>query len=243
MAEQENGSKEVLFINPGQFSWQLDKGVHVWKFPAIPAGIKLLTVSERAFANRFRFEGDKSRFAVGRQALRMLLSKYLSVPPMEVRISAEKREKPFISMPSSQIHFNISHSGDWVLVALAVDELGIDIEKMIPDFKYDELLHEHFSETERDFIFEAVDPVHAFYYLWTRKEALTKAWGTGLQENLKMVSVLGEYSFSDLQKKTWRLDSFKISAEYPAGLAYSGELKNIIYLDGKDLLNVSREGG
>jgi 4'-phosphopantetheinyl transferase len=232
MAEQESRSKGIQFMNPVHFSWKPDRDVHVWKFPAISTGLSLLTVSEREFANRFRFEGDRNRFAVGRQALRFLLSKYLSVNPLDIGIISEVGQKPFISIPSTNIYFNISHSGDWVLIAIAKEELGIDIEKVDPDFNFNDLLLEHFSEAEQSFISSEEDSIAAFYFLWTRKEALTKAWGTGLQGNLKMVPALDEFSFFDRHKKIWNLESFRISAEYSGALAYSSQLESIIYYDG-----------
>jgi 4'-phosphopantetheinyl transferase len=234
--EQEYRVKEIQFSHPSHSAWKLNNNVHIWKFPVLNAELSLLSASEKEIAGRFRFDADRNRNVVGRQALRFLLSKYLSVLPSEISIIAVNGQKPYISAPSSHIHFNISHSGDWVLVAMANDELGIDIEKIDTDFNHDDLIREHFSESEEVFISRAADPVSAFYFLWTRKEALTKAWGTGLQENLKMVSALDEYFFSDMHKKTWRLHSFKVSAFYPAAIAYSGASEELIYFDGSGIV-------
>jgi 4'-phosphopantetheinyl transferase len=230
--EQESQVKVIEFIRPGPSAWKLDNHVHVWKFPVRDNGFSLLTDPEKEFASRYRFEGDRNRFIIGRQSLRLLLSKYLSVGPMDISIKSENGQKPFVSDPSCKIHFNISHSGDWVLIAVATEELGIDVEKINPSFDFKDLLQEHFNEPEQLFISKAADPVSAFYYLWTRKEALTKARGTGLQENLKMVSALDEYSSSDLNKKILKLESFHVSNFYPAAIAYSGRLENIIFFDG-----------
>jgi 4'-phosphopantetheinyl transferase len=236
MTEPENRSSENLFINPGNYSWELGSSVHVWKFPLIKSAFSLLTESEKELAKRFRFEGDRNRFAVGRQALRFLLSKYLDLKPEEISISAEKGQKPFISSPSSNIHFNITHSGEWVLIAIAKDELGIDIEKIDPEFEFGDLLREHFSEAEQSFISQAGDPVAAFYFLWTRKEALTKAWGTGLQENLKLVSVLDLHALIEIRNKFWKLETFNVSSDYLTALAFSSTSENIIYFDGTGIL-------
>ena len=231
--EQELKSAEILFTNPDQNSWELGNSVHLWKFPVSPTGFSFLTEPEKEFAGRFRFEADRNRYAVGRRALRFLLSKYLSVSPMEIIISAEKGQKPFISNPSSNIQFNVSHSGDWVLVVFANTPVGIDIERINPEFSYKELLQDHFSEAEQAFISKAADPVSAFYYLWTRKEALTKAWGTGLQENLKQVNVLDLHSIIEMDNKSWQLKSFNISGDYSAAIAYPSNSESIIFLNYK----------
>jgi len=232
MPEQEKTPVKSRFIRPEENSWKLGNAVQVWKFPAIPTTLSFLTTSEKGIAGRFRFEEDRNRFAVGRQALRFLLSKYLTVQPLDISIVAEKGEKPTVGGPHSDIHFNISHSGEWILVALGREEAGVDLEKINPAFDFIQLLEDHFSEVEKSFILSDQDPVSAFYYLWTRKEALTKAWGTGLQENLKSVPVLHGDSPLNQQQQSWKLESFQISPSYPAALAYSWKLDGPVYFDG-----------
>lgn len=226
------GTVQPLFEKPDHISWDTGNDIHIWKFPVMPANFYFLNDEEKTIAQRFRFDEDRIRFSVGRQSLRLLLSRYLLVQPLEIILSGEKNQKPFIISPSSRIHFNISHSGGWVLIAVATDELGIDIELVDGDFSYREILTEHFNQEETDFITKSTNPAHAFYYLWTRKEALTKAWGTGLQENLKSVHVLQSGPWTDTQKKTWEIESFNISPNYLVALAYSAKLERIFYFEG-----------
>ncbi len=229
------GTVQPQFQKPDHISWDTGNDIHVWKFPAIPTNFYFLNDEEKTIAQRFRFDDDRIRFSVGRQSLRLLLSRYLSVQPMDVILSGDKNQKPFIISPSSRIHFNISHSGGWILIAVATEELGIDIEMADEDFSYGEILFEHFNLEEENFIAKATNPAQAFFYLWTRKEALTKAWGTGLQENLKTVNVLDPGPWTDTQKKTWKIASFNASLNYPAALAYSSKLDCIFYFEGDAL--------
>jgi 4'-phosphopantetheinyl transferase len=230
------GSGEAQFEGPELYSWELGLDVHVWRFPVVPTNFYFLNEDERTIAQRFRFEEDRLRFSVGRQSLRLLISKYLLVQPQEITFSGERNQKPFIIQPSSRIHFNISHSGGWVLIAIANVELGVDIELVDEDFAYPEILAEHFSGEERDFITGTADPLQAFYYLWTRKEALTKAWGTGLQENLKSANMLSAASWVDTKNKLWKVDSFLILSNYWAALAYPIVSTRVLYFDGRGLL-------
>jgi 4'-phosphopantetheinyl transferase len=225
-------SKIVQFLMPGNDIWQLGNDIHIWKFPSAMASVSLLTASEKNISSRFRFEQDRKRFTAGRYALRLLLSKYLSTDLSEISIIAEPGQKPFVSIPSNHIHFNISHSGEWVLIAFANQEVGIDIEMANPAFEFHDLLEEHFSEEEQQFIKDSGDPSSTFFYLWTRKEALTKAWGTGLQENLKQILVLTDLT---LYNNHWNLESFYVSANYPAAVAFSDQRKIICYFDGTGL--------
>jgi 4'-phosphopantetheinyl transferase len=233
---QEKKLIDVPFILPGQFPGGPGNSVHVWKFPVSSTELSLLTYSEKEFAGRFRLDEDRFRFAIGRIALRLLLSKYLSVPPMETVIAVDKNRKPFLSGPSANIYFNISHSGDWVLIAIGGEELGIDIEKKDPGFDFKSFLPEHFNNTEQLYLAQSADPVSAFYFLWTRKEALTKAWGTGLQENLKKVDVLNLNVLFEANKKNWRLQSFSISLNYPAAVAFSDSSDKVCYFDGSGFI-------
>ena len=226
------GTVQPQFQKPDHISWDTGNDIHVWKFPVIPANFYFLNDQEKAIAQRFRFDEDRMRFSVSRQSLRLLLSRYLSVQPLDIILSAEKNQKPFIISPSSRIHFNISHSGGWILIAVATEELGIDIELADEEFSYEEILSEHFNPEEGNFIIKASNPAQAFFYLWTRKEALTKAWGTGLQENLKNVHVLDSGLWTDTQKKTWKIVSFNAASNYPAALAYSSKLERIFYFEG-----------
>jgi 4'-phosphopantetheinyl transferase len=243
--EQDKGVLEIQFIQPDEYSWDLDNEVHVWKFPVVSTGFSFLTPEEKIIAGRFRLEGDRNRFAIGRQALRFIISRYLSIEPMDISVIAEPGRKPVINYPVTEIHFNISHSGEWVLIAIAHNEQGIDVEKIDPEFDYVNLLEDHFNETEKSFIAESTDPVSAFYYLWTRKEALTKAWGTGLLDYMNQVSVLNMDFLSDLDKKKWKIKSFHVSVFYPAALAYSGNPKMLRYFDGgstfRNFINVQKK--
>jgi 4'-phosphopantetheinyl transferase len=237
MAEQENRFENFYIIQKDQFDWNLEDAVHVWRFPVLAADFSLLTDAERMVALRFRFEADRNRYVTGRRSLRFLLSKYLAASPTEICIISEKGQKPFIKNTDFPIQFNISHSGQWVVIALAKHELGIDIEKVDSAFDYTDLMQEHFSVSEQQFVSHAEVPVAAFYFLWTRKEALIKAEGRGLQENLKTVSALDEGVISHEHKKNWKIKSFNMSPDYPVCLAYSGSPVEIDYFDGSLLFS------
>lgn len=225
------------FLPPDLWSMGINSDIHIWRFPVAPGNFYFLSEEEKAFALRFRFEEDRIRFSVGRQSLRLLIAKYLCVQPETIVLSGDKNQKPAIVQPYSDLHFNVSHSGGWVLIALAQKEVGIDIELVEEDFLFQDILGEHFSAPERSFIADSADPAHAFYYLWTRKEALTKAWGTGLQENLQTINGLNTENFIDPGKKSWQLKSFYLSPVYPAAVACSPGIGNILYFQGDGYLS------
>jgi hypothetical protein len=119
-----------------QAGCQLGDGeVHVWRTrrhwsPAAIARFRdLLSSEERAKADAFHFEADRHRAIVGRGLLRHLLGKCLNRPPDALQIFAGLNGKPELvpALDATPVAFNISHSGDWVLVALAQQRaVGVD---------------------------------------------------------------------------------------------------------------------
>ncbi len=82
-------------------------------------------------------------------------------------------EKPYIP---NQDYFNISHSGDFVVLAQAETEVGVDIEKI--NDRHLNVAERVFTERELSWMNES--PVERFFILWTQKEAVMKAVGKGL---------------------------------------------------------------
>ena len=89
-----------------------------------------------------------------------------------------ERGKPL----SDKIHFNVSHSHGLVMLALSKDyPIGIDLElvrKVNP-----KLLDSVTNNEEKEFIKCDKD----FYKIWTSKESLLKACGSGINKRLEQV--------------------------------------------------------
>jgi 4'-phosphopantetheinyl transferase len=215
---------DQTFLSPPSTIIRSASDIDIWKFPAVHDDDGLLTEPERIFANRFYQKEDRFRFITGRTALRTVASMYLGVLPRQIGISLGQYKKPFISNPQTDLCFNLSHSGDWVLIAFGSIELGLDTEQIKTNFSIEDMMTTYFNKSEQKYIFDHPNPRYAFFILWTRKEALMKAWGTGLQDNLQEISCIDD--------SHWRIESFRISPEYPVALVYPGSEKNINYYEG-----------
>ncbi len=112
-------------------------------------------------------------------------------------------------------HFNLSHSFDYVVFLSFDRECGIDIEK-IREGK-ERLKSYVFSSSEQMRIHSDSD----FYQFWTRKEALGKAYGNGLnEESLKRIpSEKGILSYHD---KIYTLKTILYSS-YAISIALEGK--------------------
>jgi 4'-phosphopantetheinyl transferase len=182
--------------------------VHIWRVRADTSDAavwhRLLNSFERERLSRFRCDGDASREAVGRGALRLLLGQYLGLTPHEVTFCAQTPEKPAVS--GRQVEFNVSHSGKWVLLAFARKyRVGIDIEQWramdIDSVAHDVLTAEEMREWT---VWPTSSRVAGFFDAWTLKEAYLKALGTGIFKAPNSVQI--RIAFDTLPKVVWCAD-------------------------------------
>ena len=78
-----------------------------------------LAPDERLRAQRFRFERDAWKFSVARVTLRRILAKYLSVAPAWITFAYGPHGKPELASPRAPLMFNVSHSADLAVYAVA----------------------------------------------------------------------------------------------------------------------------
>lgn len=102
--------------------------------------------------------------------------------------------KPYLSFIPN-IHFNLSHTGYYVALAVDVKPVGIDIEVIQPiDLK---IAERFFSADEADYVLCSSHnlAVLHFYEIWTKKESYCKWRGDGLLNPLSSFSVLSSSEF------------------------------------------------
>lgn len=111
-----------------------------------------------------------------KQFVEYVLKKVFNV---EGEIKKTENGKPYIE--NCPYHFNVSHSGELVMVAVSDKPIGIDVEK-ITDRDYKKISERFFHEKER----ERVGSLLGFYVLWTKKESFIKYYGKTLSEISKL---------------------------------------------------------
>lgn len=155
--------------------------VHVWCARADGTDFRpILSPDELARADRYRMDRDRDRFIWCRGLLRTILGEQLRRPPKAISFCYGPSGKPYL--PGTELRFNLSHSQDAALIALAWErELGVDIEAIRADVAASGIAERFFSPGERQAL-SALSPEHrvrAFFNCWTRKEAYMKARGDG----------------------------------------------------------------
>ncbi len=137
--------------------------LHVWQarldrdgWPSADA----LPVAERERAGRLRGAGARRRWTASRWALRGVLGRYLGREPDAVELRLGERGKPALAGPGAALRFNLSHSGELAVIALADGvEVGVDVQAI------------------------GRKPPQ-FYADWVRREAVAKCHGVGLWAEL-----------------------------------------------------------
>ncbi len=194
--------------------------IHIWgvhvpgTLDQLDAFAAVLTDREREKAARFRRLADRQSSIAARGALRILLSGYTGLPARDIQFSYSDNGKP--SIAGANAAFNVSHSGDWVVLAMGCERaIGVDIERIKPELEIDPIAGRYFSADEQDYL-EASDDRHAaFFRVWVRKEAYVKACGSTLFTELKRVSVPVE---DGAEKDGWFFHGLEAGSQYAAAV-------------------------
>ena len=216
--------------------------VHLWRIwipewvSEIPVLQALLSEDELERARRFRFAVHRERFIVARAFLRKILHLYTEISPEKLVFDYAPRGKPFLRDCPTKLYFNLSHSSDIAVYALtSCGEIGVDIEKIEPEFKVD-VARRFFSEKEvRELEALPSENRHiGFYRIWSRKEALIKALGEGLFAPLNEFSVSPVEDIEKLvmlhdEKKTdYFIENFLAHPDYASAFAITQKIASTV---------------
>ncbi len=136
---------------------------------------------------KFRKYEDSLRTLTAEVLIRTIACTRLKKDNESIKFETGKHGKPYIPN-QDDFHFNLSHSGDWVVCAVSHRPVGIDVEKIKEvDFA---IANRFFSAQEaRDlFLKEGEERKDYFFNLWTLKESYIKADGRGLSLPLNSFS-------------------------------------------------------
>lgn len=174
---------------------------------------KLIPESVLLRVNSYIKWQDRQATIFGKILLQKALE-FLNLPIKTGNLRTTDFGRPFIrNCPD----FNISHTNGLVICAVSeLGRVGVDTELVSPidhqEFKL------QFHEEEISEIESANNKTLKFYEIWTRKEAIVKADGRGLQIELNSWSVCNKNSLV-LAEKEWRLYSFVMHSTYVVSIA------------------------
>jgi len=198
---------------------------------------KSLSKEESKRYQRLIIPEKKDQFLLSRGLLRHILSSYLDKSADSINISTNAAGKPFLQ--ESNLTFNISHSGDFLLYGFCLaSSIGVDIQKIFSISNPDTIIKNVFSLEERDYLESLPESgrMHTFFAIWTAKEAYLKALGDGFREPPTGISTIPDptsqdYSLNhpsrDDQGPAWTIQSIEINTEYKAALAVNRDISQL----------------
>jgi 4'-phosphopantetheinyl transferase len=139
--------------------------------------------------SEFRHKEDAHRSLLAEFLIRYIAGTYLKISDDELIIGQSYFGKPYF-IGFENFHFNLSHSGDWVVCAISDDQVGIDIEEVIP-INLGSMVGA-LSPAEQSFLNSQKKELQLslFYELFTLKESFVKQTGEGLSRPLHSFNIV-----------------------------------------------------
>ena len=151
---------------------------------------ELLSEEERARAAGIANPAVTARFEIGRGLRRKMLSEATGLSPKEITFAETEEGKPR-ALNAAGWDFNVSHSGDYVAVAVGRGQVGVDLEQIRLVREMESIVERYFHPDEAA-AWRAVAPglrEEAFFVLWSAREASMKCVGLGLARGLSVTRV------------------------------------------------------
>jgi len=159
--------------------------------PVDPAWLQVLDEEERQRAMGFRTSVQRDAFTAAHALVRTALSAYGRRSPEDWRFAISPQGCPSV-LDAGELSFSLTHAGLRAAVAVAAGRaLGLDIEPVRSERDALPIARRFFSEAETEWL-TGLPPAErsaGFAALWTVKEAVLKARGSGLTESLRSVEV------------------------------------------------------
>ncbi|TBV26717.1 hypothetical protein DMZ43_06530 [Meridianimaribacter sp. CL38] len=189
----------------------------------------ILDETETSRAERYHFEKDKNRFIICRSILKIILAQYTEQDILDIKLKKDTNQKPYL-VSNNSINFNLSHSEDSAIIAISNSNVGVDLEYKNNEFDVLEITNHSYSEAETKHVLNSKNQIDTFFKYWTRKEAIAKFSGQGINDNLSQIpSIDGRHitNLNSLNKfKSLKVLSFALNKSYIASVAFCNKKKD-----------------
>lgn len=206
----------------------------------VAAAHAILSPAEQQRAGQFRVAPARRNYIMAHAALRRIVADRLSRAPGEVKFQNGPHGKPALAgEPDAHLEFNLTHSGDFALVAMSrTAPVGVDVERVraFPDALA--IARRFFTAAEAAVLADLAGPEQAaaFFTLWTCKEAVVKTTGQGIAHALSRFEfacgnppVLRSIDGETATVARWSLRSFQPAAGYVAAVAVQAPIARFIF--------------
>jgi 4'-phosphopantetheinyl transferase len=192
-----------------------------------PRWLEVLDEEERGRAMAFRTPEQRDAFTAAHALVRTALSVYGRCAPAEWRFAISPHGRPSV-LEADKLSFSLTHAGPRAAVAIGGGQaLGLDLEFIRPERDALPLARRFFAPAETEWLtgLAPAERPAAFAALWTVKEAVLKARGSGLTEPLRSAEVELDPSGRPVQVRApggpWAVRSWSPEPGWCAALAVS----------------------
>lgn len=224
-----------------------------------------IQLEEKVRLGRFYFREDFKSSLIGRLLMRKFVSEITNIPYNEIIFKRDGRGKPILANQDCEhIKFNVSHQGDYVVLAGSNDAeaLGVDVMKM--EYKGGKQLCEFFRIMNRQFTTSEWQTINKgddnerikmFTRLWCLKESYVKATGTGLNLDLQKINFQIKHKnlcpneiidntilYVDGEKVDWEFHEMLLDDEHCVAVAIKGSNLTKIYFTELNIAQLLEKG-
>lgn len=204
---------------------------------------------EKARISRYVFQNDAMSSLIGRLMLRKYVHLSTNMSYEEIRFGRDEKGKPYLlGAGDMSLGFNISHQGDYVVLAgnmqmnIGIDVMKIEqpVNKNIPEFF--RLMNRQFSKHEWCMIYSfptEMEQVACFYRFWCLKESYVKNIGIGINIPLHEISfclktrklTVGEVNtdtilyVKDVLKDDWTFEETLLDDKHAVAVSFQNDKK------------------
>lgn len=193
-----------------------------------------LTKEKRERLAQYLRPEDAQRSMLGEMLVKLSVRERERCPLHEIIIDKHSSGKPYLSYPSN-LFFNISHSDNWIAIAIDLEEIGVDVEDISPiDLG---IAKRFFTEKENIQLFSVseIKRLELFYTFWTLKESFLKLIGEGLR------IPLNSFSFDVRDMDAIKIEMLK-TVPFNKLNSYSFQF-HVEVLDNQSVLSVASSSG
>jgi len=171
--------------------------IDIWLFclDRSPCETSWLDQGEKCRLSGISNQASHQRYCASHTALRGTLSRYLELAPSEIKLTTTAGGKPLLQDASPALHFNLSHSGNFALVAVCKGDIGVDVEpkRIIRDIP--RVAKRVLSQHDLDALEKNHWNTDTFLSLWTKMEARQKCFGEGIFGQVIDSSLVSTHEF------------------------------------------------
>lgn len=196
---------------------------------------KFIDKERQQRVGKYRFAMDKLRAIYGGILLRYAIIANTGMTNDLISFSYNPFGKPFLE--NSDLHVNLSHSGDFVICVISSTKVGVDIEKHTNSFNH--IFHFLHEEEKKQLILGGGNKEKLFQQ-WCLKESYIKFIGKGLSCQLDSFKILfnedGLLCGDNNLDYSPKFELLEISDGYSSAVCYShGEINEIVGVSERDL--------